>query len=72
MEADGRTEFGELAKHFNHMSVTLKKNYEKLAQEIQERRQAEAALRESEERYALARREREGHAVERLREEPRR
>jgi diguanylate cyclase (GGDEF)-like protein/PAS domain S-box-containing protein len=49
-----KTEFGELAAHFNHMSVALKENYEVLTEEIKERRQAEEALRESEERYALA------------------
>jgi len=49
-----RTEFGELASHFNVMSTSLKKGYEKLQQEINERKSAEEALRESEERYALA------------------
>ncbi len=49
-----RTEFGELASHFNLMSSSLKKGYEKLQQEINERKSAEEALRESEERYALA------------------
>ncbi|NTV12635.1 MAG: EAL domain-containing protein [Desulfobulbaceae bacterium] len=51
---DDRTEFGELAGHFNTMSSALHENYEKLLQEIDERRQAEEALVESEERYALA------------------
>ncbi len=51
---DDRTEFGELADHFNHMSTALKENYEELSQEIRDRRQAELALRENEERYALA------------------
>lgn len=49
-----KTEFGELASHFNAMSVALKENYEELVHEITERRQTEEALRESEERYALA------------------
>lgn len=51
---DDRTEFGELAGHFNAMSRALKENYEKLLREVEERRQAEEALADSEERYALA------------------
>ncbi|MEI6213006.1 MAG: EAL domain-containing protein [Desulfuromonadales bacterium] len=48
------TEFGELAAHFNDMSASLNNSYAKLEVEIAERRKSEDALRESEERYALA------------------
>jgi diguanylate cyclase (GGDEF)-like protein/PAS domain S-box-containing protein len=48
------TEFGELASHFNDMSRSLQNNYAKLEVEISERRKSEEALRESEERFALA------------------
>ncbi|MFO7605983.1 MAG: EAL domain-containing protein [Desulfurivibrionaceae bacterium] len=52
--AADRTEFGELARHFNTMSSTLRNNYARLLREVEERRLAEAALLESEERYAIA------------------
>lgn len=52
--AGDKTEFGELAAHFNAMSVALKENYEELVREIGERKQTAEALRASEERYALA------------------
>jgi len=45
------TEFGELAEHFNQMSETIQKGYEKIKQEVEERRRAEIALRQSEERF---------------------
>ena len=54
LDLDDRTEFGELASHFDHMGQALQENYGELTQEIKERRHAEEALRESEERYALA------------------
>ncbi len=47
-------EFGELRRNFNTMSTSLKSSYDKLGLEITERREAEEALRRSEERYALA------------------
>lgn len=47
-------EFGELASHLNNMSLSLKAGYTKLEAEIAERKQTEEALRQSEERYALA------------------
>jgi len=43
-----KTEFGELATHFNSMSAALKSGYAKLEQEIGERRETEAALVKSE------------------------
>lgn len=49
-----KTEFGELASHFNDMSRSLHQSYAKLEQEISERKKSEEALSESEERYALA------------------
>lgn len=51
---DDKTEFGALAAHFNSMSLALRENYESLVKEVIERKQAEDALRESEERFALA------------------
>ena len=49
-----KTEFGELATHFNEMSRSLQVGYTKLEEEIKEREKSEEALRASEERYALA------------------
>jgi len=43
-----RTEFGELASNFNQMSASLKTGYEKLHEEIAERRETERALVKSE------------------------
>ncbi|MBI5741188.1 MAG: EAL domain-containing protein [Nitrospirae bacterium] len=48
------SEFGELARHFNTMSETVRYGYEEIRKEIIWRRETEEALRESEERYALA------------------
>ncbi len=38
------TEFGELAKHFNSMSLALRESYQALQSEIEERKSAEARL----------------------------
>lgn len=46
-----RTEFGELAGHFNTMSIAIRDGYEKIQKEVAERIQAEEALRESEARF---------------------
>lgn len=46
-----KTEFGELANHFNAMSTGIKDAYENIQREITERRQTEEALRQSEERF---------------------
>lgn len=54
IEYDDKTEFGELASHFNDMSISLHNGYTKLEEEISERKKSEEALRESEERFALA------------------
>ncbi len=54
IETADRTEFGELVSHFNEMSISLKNGYSKLEAEIKERQLTASALRESEERYALA------------------
>jgi PAS domain S-box-containing protein len=51
---DDRTEFGELAHHFNTMSAELKKGYAELEAQVQERRHAEDSLRLSEERLRFA------------------
>lgn len=39
-----KTEFGELASHFNKMSTAIKEGYEKIQQETKERWQAEEAV----------------------------
>jgi diguanylate cyclase (GGDEF)-like protein/PAS domain S-box-containing protein len=49
-----KTEIGELAGVFNRMSAALESGYTKLHNEIIERKKTEEALRQSEERYALA------------------
>lgn len=51
---EDRTEFGELANHFNIMSNTLLDNYKRIQKEIQRSIETEEALRKSEERYAYA------------------
>ncbi len=43
-----RTEFGELAQHFNTMSIAIKDGYEKISEEVAERTVAEEALVKSE------------------------
>ncbi|RJQ55909.1 MAG: EAL domain-containing protein [Nitrospiraceae bacterium] len=43
-----RTEFGELAKHFNTMSASIKEGYEKINREMAFRKQTEEALVKSE------------------------
>lgn len=48
-----KTEFGELAAHFNKMSLSLKDSYAKLEKEIMERRRAEEALRASEMKFRI-------------------
>ncbi len=45
-----KTEFGELAEHFNTMSGAIKEGYEKIHKEMADRKLAEDALRLSEER----------------------
>ncbi|MBC8018148.1 MAG: EAL domain-containing protein, partial [Verrucomicrobia bacterium] len=54
IEYKDKTEFGELASHFNDMSRSLHSGYAKLEEEVTERKKSEEALRESEESYALA------------------
>jgi diguanylate cyclase (GGDEF)-like protein/PAS domain S-box-containing protein len=49
-----KTELGELTDVFNRMSIALDNGYTKLHTEIIERRRTEEALRQSEERYAIA------------------
>ncbi len=48
------TEFGELADNFNSMSIELKRNHDRINQDIADFREAEERLKISEERYALA------------------
>jgi diguanylate cyclase (GGDEF)-like protein/PAS domain S-box-containing protein len=48
IEYSDRTEFGELASHFNKMSRAVEAGYEKIKMEVRVRRQAEKALAESE------------------------
>jgi diguanylate cyclase (GGDEF)-like protein/PAS domain S-box-containing protein len=43
-----KTEFGELAEHFNKMSIAVKEGYNKIQKEITERKQTEEALIKSE------------------------
>jgi diguanylate cyclase (GGDEF)-like protein/PAS domain S-box-containing protein len=45
---EDKTEFGELARNFNDMSLSLKKSYTKLEEEINERKRTESALVKSE------------------------
>lgn len=54
VEYHDKTEFGELATHFNEMSTAIKNGYEKIQKEIRRSILAEDALRESEKRYELA------------------
>jgi PAS domain S-box-containing protein len=46
-----KTEFGELAEHFNSMSRAIKDGYDKIQKEMADRKQAEEALRESEVKF---------------------
>lgn len=46
-----KTEFGELANHFNAMSTGIKDAYDSIQKEITERKQTEEALRQSEEKF---------------------
>jgi len=45
---EDKTEFGELAEHFNAMSKTVRDGYENMSNEVEERRQTEEALVKSE------------------------
>jgi PAS domain S-box-containing protein len=46
-----KTELGELAEHFNSMSLAIKDGYEKIQKEMEERQIVEEALRTSEEKF---------------------
>jgi diguanylate cyclase (GGDEF)-like protein/PAS domain S-box-containing protein len=48
VDCKDKTEFGELASHFNSMSIALKDGYTKLTKEISDHKQTEAALAKSE------------------------
>ncbi len=51
---DYQAEYKELAENFNAMSSSLEEGHKNVLREIAERQQTEDALRQSEERYALA------------------
>jgi PAS domain S-box-containing protein len=53
IDSKGDDEFAELGRAFNVMTAKLSGSYRNLEKEIEERKQAEAALRESEERFRL-------------------
>jgi PAS domain S-box-containing protein len=54
IDVKGDDEFTEIAEAFNAMTAKLRCTYRDLENEVDERKQAEAALRESEERHQLA------------------
>jgi PAS domain S-box-containing protein len=51
VDTDAQDEIGELSRSFNEMTLKLKNSLTTLEDEINERKEAEAALRESEDRY---------------------